>query len=155
MQKSPTEDLVRLIRGIYLFRTFTPQEAAAVLRIAKSRKCDPRQILYEKGESSSELFILAKGLLLVQSEKGVNLAKIGVGESVGEIGVMTNAPRSARVIAAEESYGLAIQKPELLGLLKQEKDICIKFQRNLIELLAERLRKTDQLVDTMARDKED
>ena len=155
MEKSPTEDLVKLIRGISLFKTFTPHEAQAVLRIAKSKKCDTRQIVYEKGASSSEMFILWKGSLLVQSEKGVNIARIGLGESVGEIGVMTNAPRSARVVAAEESYGLSIQKGDLLNLLKSEKDLCIKFQRNLIDLLADRIRKTDELIDTYATKEKD
>ena len=99
------------------------------------------------------MFILAKGALIVQSEKGVNIAQIAPGDSVGELGVMTDAPRSARVISAEESVGLVIPKKDLLSLLKHDKDLCIKFQSNLIDLLARRLRSTDKLVDTLAGDK--
>lgn len=150
MPASSNEGLLKLIQGISLFKGFAPPEAQAVLRIAKSKKCEARQIIYDTGEPSAEMLILAKGSLIVQSEKGVNIAKIEPGESVGELGVMTDAPRSARVIAAEESVGLVIQKKELMNLLKSDKDLCIKFQANLIDLLARRLRSTDKLVDTLA-----
>jgi CRP-like cAMP-binding protein len=153
MATASNEGLLKLIQGISLFKGFTPQEAQTVLRVAKSKKCEALQIIYDTGEPSSEMLILAKGALIVQSEKGVNIAKIEPGESVGEIGVMTDAPRSARVIAAEESLGLVIQKKDLVHLLKAEKDLCIKFQANLIDLLARRLRKTDKLVDTLAGEK--
>ncbi len=153
MPTSSNEGLLKLIQGISLFKGFTPQEAQAVLRVAKSRKCEARKIIYDTGEPSAEMLILAKGSLIVQSEKGVNIAKIEPGESVGELGVMTDAPRSARVIAAEESVGLVIQKKELMNLLKSDKDLCIKFQANLIDLLARRLRSTDKLVDTLAGEK--
>ncbi|OGG53139.1 MAG: hypothetical protein A3F84_25260 [Candidatus Handelsmanbacteria bacterium RIFCSPLOWO2_12_FULL_64_10] len=153
MPTSSNEGLLKLIQGISLFKGFTPQEAQAVLRVAKSRKCEARQIIYNAGDPSTEMLILAKGSLIVQSEKGVNIARIEPGESVGEIGVMTDAPRSARVIAAEESVGLVIQKKELMHLLKSEKDLCIKFQTNVIDLLARRLRSTDKLVDTLAGEK--
>ena len=118
-QTSSSEGLLKLIQGISLFREFTPHEAQAVLRIAKSKKFSARQIIYEFGDPSTEMFILAKGALIVQSEKGVNIAQVAPGDPVGEIGVMTDALRSARVISAEESVGLVIPKKDLLNLLKK------------------------------------
>lgn len=152
-QPSPNEGLVKLIRGIALFKGFSPQEAAVLLRVAESRRYDARQIVYEAGAASTEMLILISGKLVVVTEKGVRVANIQAGESVGEIGVMTDQPRSARVVAVEKSAGLAIQKKDLVNLLKNEKDICIKFQTNLIEMLSDRLRKTDKLLDTFSKEK--
>jgi CRP-like cAMP-binding protein len=153
MQQAPKEGLIKLIQSIELFKGFNPQEVSALLRIAKSKKCDARRILYDRGEPSTEMLILTSGSLVVQTEQEVNVATITPGQSVGELGVMTDAPRSARVIAVEDSSGLALQKSELMSLLKSDKDICIKFQANLINLLARRLRDTDVMVDRFAKEK--
>jgi CRP/FNR family cyclic AMP-dependent transcriptional regulator len=152
-QPSPNEGLVKLIRGIMLFKTFTPDEARMLLRVAESKRYEPRQIIYEAGAPSTEMLILVSGKLVVVTEKGIRVANIQAGESVGEIGVMTDQPRSARVVSLEKSAGLVIQKKDLVNLLKSEKDICIKFQANLIDMLSDRLRKTDKLLDTYAKEK--
>lgn len=152
-QASQSEGLIKVIRGIALFKGFTPQEALTLLRVAESRRYEPRQIIYEAGAPSTEMLIVVSGKLVVVTEKGVRLADIQAGESVGEIGVMTDQPRSARVVSLEKSSGLVIQKKDLVGLLRNEKDICIKFQANLIDMLSDRLRKTDKLLDTYAKEK--
>lgn len=153
MQPTAQEGLIKLIQSIELFKGFTPQEVQALLRIAKSKRCEARHIIYQRGDPSTEMLVLTRGKLVVQTEQEVNVAFIEPGESVGEIGVMTNAPRSARVVAVEESSGLVLQKNDLLTLLKNDKDICIKFQTNLIDMLARRLRDTDTLVDRYAKEK--
>ena len=152
-QPSPNEGLIKLIRGISLFKGFTPQEAAVLLRVAERKQYESRQIIYEAGTPSTEMLILMSGKLVVVTEKGIRVANIQAGESVGEIGVMTDQPRSARVVSVEKSAGLVLQKKDLVNLLKNEKDICIKFQTNLIDMLSDRLRKTDKLLDTYAKDK--
>lgn len=152
-QPSPNEGLIKLIRGISLFKGFTPQEALALIRVAEKRGYEPRQIVYETGAASTEMLILMSGKLVVVTEKGIRVAHIQAGESVGEIGVMTDQPRSARVVAVEKSAGLVLQKKDLANLLKSDKDICIKFQANLIDMLSDRLRKTDKLLDTYAKEK--
>jgi CRP-like cAMP-binding protein len=99
------------------------------------------------------MLILCKGALMVQSEKGINVARIKPGECVGEMGVLTDTPRSARVVAVEDSLGLVIQKKALLTFLKGERGLNIKFQKNVIDLLADRLRSTGRLVDEVASEK--
>ena len=150
---SPNEGLIKLIRGIALFKGFTPQEASVLLRVADRKQYESRQIIYEAGTPSTEMLILMSGKLVVVTEKGIRVANIQAGESVGEIGVMTDQPRSARVVSVEKSMGLVLQKKDLMNLLKAERDICIKFQTNLIDMLADRLRKTDKLLDTYAKEK--
>ena len=152
-QPSPNEGLIKLIRGITLFKGFTPQEATVLLRVAERKQYESRQIIYETGTPSTEMLILMSGKLVVVTEKGIRVANIQAGESVGEIGVMTDQPRSARVVSVEKSMGLVLQKKDLVNLLKNEKDICIKFQTNLIDMLSDRLRKTDKLLDTYAKEK--
>jgi CRP-like cAMP-binding protein len=153
MQKSPDKTLLKLIRGIPLFKGFTPPEAQKLLQVARLKKIKARQVVYERGDSSTEMLILSEGLLIVQSEKGINIARINPGECVGEMGVLTDAPRSARVIAVEESLGLVIRKKTLVTFLKNEKGPGIKFQRNVIDLLASRLRSTGRMVDEVASEK--
>ncbi|MBI4487732.1 MAG: cyclic nucleotide-binding domain-containing protein [Deltaproteobacteria bacterium] len=153
MREYLNENLLKLIRGLSLFKGFTPQEAQKLLQVGKLKKVKGRQTIYQIGAPSTDMLILCKGALIVQSEKGINIARIKPGECVGEMGVLTDTPRSARVVAVEDSLGLVIQKKALLTFLKGERGLNIKFQRNVIDLLAGRLRKTGKLVDEVASEK--
>jgi len=153
MPKPPDQDLLGLIRGISLFKGFTPSEAKELLRVTRLKKIRPRQIVYERGGASTEMLILSRGELIVQSEKGIHIARIRPGECVGEMGVLTDAPRSARVVAAEASVGLVIRKNDLDAFLRNKRETRVKFQASVIDLLAGRLRRTGRLVDEVASDK--
>jgi sulfate permease, SulP family len=63
---------------------------------------------------------------------------------VGEMGIFTEEPRSATVMASEASSLLVLSKNKLDVFMRRNPPIEIIISRNLINTLSERLRKANQ-----------
>jgi CRP-like cAMP-binding protein len=95
-------------------------------------------------DSSDELLILLSGRLSIRSEAGDALANIEPGAPVGEMGVFTEQPRSASVIAMEAANGLRISKKHLFRILQTNKEMHFKILQNLLCLLSRRLAEANE-----------
>ena len=77
---------------------------------------DAGQIVFEQGDAADRLFIIQKGAVEVLRD-GVSIAKIGEGESFGEMGLLTNSARNATVRATKSTDLVAIAKSDITQLL--------------------------------------
>lgn len=89
--------------------------------------------------------ILLSGRLSIRSEAGDALANIEPGAPVGEMGVFTEQPRSASVIAMEAANGLRISKEHLFRILQTNKEMHFKILQNLLCLLSRRLAEANEV----------
>jgi EmrB/QacA subfamily drug resistance transporter len=81
-------------------------------------------VLFAQGEPADAIYTVTSGRLEVVRD-GVRVAELGVGAAVGELGVLTGAPRAATVracrdstlvrLAAHEFAALAASEPAILG----------------------------------------
>jgi CRP-like cAMP-binding protein len=69
------------------------------------------------------------------------LAQLGPGEIVGEMGVLDGAPRSATVIAIEDTEAVELGAPTVTETILQHPDVSLE----LLRMLSRRLRSTDEL----------
>ena len=138
MNEKPYQ-LIKVIEKLRLFKDCEPEDIEHLLRICSPKTYEADQMIYKSGRTSQEMLILLTGKLRVVSESGELLATIRPGSSVGEMGVFTGRPRSADIVAAAKSTGLAIGKMDILGLLEAKKDMQLKVLKNLIHVLSERL----------------
>jgi diguanylate cyclase (GGDEF)-like protein len=109
--------------------------------------------IVHQGELSDSVYVVLSGRVRVVQmgqENGVDivLGEFGAGESFGEIGVLTDLPRSATVFAVDETKCLKILKGELLNSLRNSANLRLALQ----EILADRLETTDSLVGRCAPD---
>jgi diguanylate cyclase (GGDEF)-like protein len=72
------------------------------------------------------------------------VARLGPGETVGELSVIDAAPASAYVVAAEPTRLLAVDEPKFWNLVNASHDFAI----NLLLSLAQRLRANNSTVST-------
>jgi len=80
------------------------------------------QILCREGDTSSELYLVDKGSLLVCVVNGTQvkaLAKIHAGEFIGELSFFDNRPRSTYIIALEKCTLIHLPQHELLTKFPQ------------------------------------
>ena len=119
--------LMRVVQKIPVFTGFTAEEAAKLLQLCHSHGYESGQTVYAAGEASAEMLIVMTGQLSVHSHAGEHLAKIRPGECTGEMGIFTGHPRSANIVAEEDSTGFVIGKRELVSLLAANKDMFIKL----------------------------
>lgn len=101
------------------------------------------EIVFQEGDTGDDLYVVLSGRVAVlkHNEDGQSalLAYRGPGDVLGEMGVMSRVPRSATLVAVEDSEMLHITGRNLLLLTDSVPGIC----RAMLRVLAERLRAAD------------
>jgi NTE family protein len=106
-------------------------------------------VLFSEGDPAPDAFILLSGRLGVfigGDTAGAPIAAVSPGEFVGEMGLISDEPRSATVIALRDSDLLRLRKDAVERLMASHSGMAMC----IIELLTARLRRTSrtrQLVD--------
>jgi CRP-like cAMP-binding protein len=114
-----------------------------------------------QGESTASMFVILEGAARVSVDTANNekqdVAVLGAGEVVGEMSLMTGAPRTATVTTVTPLRALEITKPPIEALLKASPDLLERFGRVLaqrqLELaeLHHAMRKEDVEEDLLSR----
>lgn len=133
-----TERVERLIDP----RKFVEKEAS------KNRiSIAPRQILIKQGDEPDRMYWLVSGKLQVRVKKSNGeetvLGEVKPGELVGEMSFIDNEPRSASVIALEQSDILVIPGGKFTKVLESQP----QWFKSLVRNLSIRLRETNKKVD--------
>jgi NTE family protein len=139
--------VVRVIQKLRLFKGLEAEEVQRLLPICRFRDFETGEEIYAAGSQSREMLILLTGRINVVGATGELLAEIEPGHSVGEMGVFTGEPRSARIVSSEDSRGIAITKAELEKQLGVNIDLYIKILKNLVSIMCERLVDANRLND--------
>jgi len=125
----------------------TYKELLAILGIARGRQFAKGQKIIEEGEPGDELFVLFRGTVEV-SKSGMTIANLHAGGHFGEMGLVDQAPRSATVVAVEETNAISVDRESLLRLMRKDPLIAVKLLWSFVQVLSERLRNTnDALAD--------
>jgi serine/threonine protein phosphatase PrpC/CRP-like cAMP-binding protein len=132
-----------ILGKVPLFRYLSYAELMKVLAIVRLQSHPAGTALLEEGSPSGEMFILVDGSVEI-FKAGQSIAKRGKGEFFGEMGLLDHAPRSASVRTAEPSVSMALDRKELLLLLRQESQIAVKFLWALNQEISQRLRITSE-----------
>lgn len=108
------------------------------------------QFLWYQGDPGDRLVVVASGLVkvVVHSEAGdqVVLAALGPPEVLGELALIDEGPRSASVVAAEETTVLMIQRAMLLDLMRHHHFLLEAMLRSIGALLRRLTEQTADLV---------
>jgi NTE family protein len=96
-----------------------------------------------QGEECASFFVVESGSLLAHSEQRGVLARLGPGECLGEIGMLTGQPASATITAATDLILQAAPQAEVRALLERTPLLA----RNLCRLLGRRLATASQQIE--------
>lgn len=92
------------------------------------------EILFKKGDEGDSLFVINSGWVKVVTKDtqgaDVVLNQVGAGEIIGEMALLDNEPRSAGVVALEETIVLELKRDDFMDALKQQPDIALSVIRN-------------------------
>ncbi len=124
---------VVLLKGIPLFGPM-PEGSLGLLGV-NSRNCafGAGQALCKVGEPGDAMFIIAEGQAAVVID-GATVAVLGPGQAVGEMALLTGAPRSADVLAQPRADVLEISLTAFRHLLK----VCPEVMDGLAKMVAQR-----------------
>ena len=139
-----------LLRNVPLLSLLSESELALLARVV-SRKSYARgaQIL-GAGDPTDSLYILISGRIKVFMSdvdgKEVILSILGPNEFFGEMGLIDNSPRSARVVTLEPCELICISKPDFKRCLADNFEMAMTVMRGLVK----RLREADKQIGSLA-----
>jgi CRP/FNR family transcriptional regulator, cyclic AMP receptor protein len=138
-----------LLSGTLLFSGLSDEDADAILASAHRTRYPARATIFTKGEPGQSMMAILQGRVRISvpsSEGREAVFKImGEGEIFGEIALLDGKERTADAVAITACELLVVERRAFLPVLRRRPELCIR----LLELLCERLRRTDQQVEDL------
>jgi len=107
------------------------------------RECQPGEIILPEGEHSEMFYLIRAGQAVVikgELENPTIIGFRGIGDAIGEMGLLENMPRSATVIAITPVSLLGLGRETFHKFLAQNPT----FGLNLMSMLSGRIRESDE-----------
>jgi CRP-like cAMP-binding protein len=129
----PSED--RNLAGITLLQGLDPEARAALEGLCAWRRYRPGERVFERGSAGREVFFVIHGALNVVSisplGREITFAAAQSGGMVGEMAAIDGRPRSASVVAVEESLVAVLPSEAFVALLESHGEIALQLLRQL------------------------
>lgn len=140
------QDPTTLLGTVPLFSGLEQEERSGLAKLFIERKFSKNGVIVFAGDPGDALFVVASGQVKVVrvSEDGreVILSVLGPGSFFGEMSLVDDKPRSAHVIAMEDSRMLVLLRREFEAHVRLHPDVAI----GLLRELSRRLRRADQSI---------
>jgi CRP/FNR family cyclic AMP-dependent transcriptional regulator len=113
------------------------------------RAYTPGETIFEEGKSGDMMYVIVEGEVEIRKRTSrtatKTLALFHAGDIFGEMALIEKKPRSATAIAIQPSKLLAMNDKLLEAMIDGNPD----FARKMIRMLAERLRKSNAIIQTI------
>jgi len=138
------------LKSVPLFSRLGDGSLDAILRLTRRRKFRKDEVIFHEKEVGDSLFIILHGRIKVaifgDDGKEVTLSTLSEGDFFGELALLDQEPRSATTIAEEDCELLTLQRLDFVSALEKDPGISA----SLIQVLADRLRKANHQISTLA-----
>ena len=130
---------VDLLKGVPLFAGCSKSELRRLASIADEIDLREGTVLTREGRQGREFFVIVEGSVRV-AKNGRKLADLGAGSWVGEIALLTKAPRIATATATSPVHALVIVDRDFRKVMSDLPSIAMK----VLTCVAERLTASPQ-----------
>jgi CRP/FNR family cyclic AMP-dependent transcriptional regulator len=142
--------LVEYIKNIPLFRALKGSQLKEIATRCKSARYKKGDVIFHKTDLSTDLYIVNSGRLkaVLADEEGdeMVLARFEKGAFFGELSLLDGKGRSATIVADSDAELAVLNKDVFLDLLYKEPKIAVELMATLVE----RLRKADEMIESLA-----
>ena len=132
--REPTEFERELLRAARLpvFAGLPPARLDHALRHVKAVRFHAGDVIIRQGDSADRFYVLAEGHVTVTGQEAPAfparlLRRLGPDDVFGEIGLLTNAPRTATVTADDDVLVLAMNGAEFVKLVTAGPGVASRF----------------------------
>jgi CRP-like cAMP-binding protein len=110
-----------LLRAIPMFVPLTPATVEGLARKLERVVVPAGGVVVTEGEESDRFFVIESGLVDVTHD-GAVLRQEGTGDFFGEIGLLRDVPRTATVVAVEDTVLLSLGRDDFLAAVTGQGD---------------------------------
>ena len=129
-----TDELVGRLREIPLFSRVDEEHLRRVAEVATAFDVESGFVLIERGQPGSGMFVVTDGTVEIDVPNREPIMR-GPGDFVGELSLLTDAPRIARVRARTPVRGVAISRAAFWELLDSEPRVAVAMLPELARRL--------------------
>jgi CRP-like cAMP-binding protein len=141
---------VECLKAVPLFNGLDPRRLKLIAFTSDRMSYEPGSILFRQGDDSDAAFVILEGKadVMIDTPAGqIKVATLGENSLVGEMGVMTNSPRSATIVAEDKLTTLRIPKEMFMSLVTEFSQVGLAVIREL----ASRVEHTNRLLAAAQR----
>jgi voltage-gated potassium channel len=128
-------DYLADIRRVPIFSALGDAELTQIAALASEFEAPKGQVLVEHGQPGTGVFIIEDGEVRVDRPNSKHV-DLGPGAFFGELAVLAEVPRTARVSALTDLRCLAISRNDLVELLEREPAVAVSMLREVARRLA-------------------
>ena len=130
-------DLDQQLAAVPLLAGVEPRVRKRLADIGKRRTYQADEIVVREGSTGTAMYIVLSGRARVERDGSV-IGQLGAGDFFGELALIEEHPRSATVVASEETDCLLFPAWEFTALLEEHPEIAVPIMRELITRLHRR-----------------
>ncbi|MDH4347082.1 MAG: Crp/Fnr family transcriptional regulator [Thermoleophilia bacterium] len=142
-------NIVDFLATVPLFRSLAPAEVAAFSQLVREKSYPKGSVILFEDDPGDSLFVVRDGrvkvVLVAEDGREVILGILGVGEHFGELSLIDDQPRSAHVVAMEDSGLLVLRREDFKRRVEANPAVAWAL---LIEL-SHRLRRADDKIGSL------
>jgi len=128
--------------AIFVFGLLSDADVEWIAQAGVQRPIRNGEVLIEEGQPVNSVIFLLQGECVVTERSAGEIARLGVGEIVGEMSFLDSQAPSATVTASGNGLALFLDKETLADKLEADVAFGCRFYRALAVFLTNRMRKT-------------
>ncbi len=136
-----------LLARIPIFEDLKPEDAAVVEELWHHRSIAAGEILFHRSDPGDSMFLVESGSVnvMIPAQVGVGevvVSKLGPGEFVGELALLSGMPRTATARASEDTELREMSRDDFMRFLQERPGVAI----SMLGEMGKRLRSTNELI---------
>jgi CRP/FNR family cyclic AMP-dependent transcriptional regulator len=133
-------DMPRSLAGVDLIACLDDAARQAIERRCLWRRWSPGEQIIDRETQSNDVYFVVAGLARVidyddSGRREVIFDEIGPGGYFGELAAIDGEPRSANIVAAEETVTALLSGDAFIETLFQHRDVGLAFMRRMSEMI--------------------
>jgi CRP/FNR family transcriptional regulator, cyclic AMP receptor protein len=133
-----------ILQSVPLFVDLSPHNIRALAKSCTERSYAAGEVIVRQGSPGVGLFIITRGKVKIvkQLEAGnqLEIATHGPGEVIGELAVLDGAPRTANVIAVEDTSCLVLASWAFNAFMEAHPEVALQ----ILPIVVRRFRETNE-----------
>jgi CRP-like cAMP-binding protein len=143
--------MISAIRAVKAFEPLSDTDCAELVRFMRIRQYQAGATIFKRGEPGDSMLVVADGALSVvmagPRRRNIEVARLGVGEVLGETSCIDPAPRCATILAATRTTAYELGRKEMTSIRKRAPGLAIALVGAVVRSVALRLRRVDERID--------
>ncbi|MCH9019086.1 MAG: Crp/Fnr family transcriptional regulator [Proteobacteria bacterium] len=133
------ETIRKSLAGVALLAELSPERLAALERNCRWRRYAAKEMIFDLESEGTEVYFVVDGAVQIvnysPSGREISFAQVPAGSYIGELSAIDRRPRSATVVAAEDTTLASISAATFQTLLLEHPKIALLSLHNLAQMV--------------------